>query len=118
MDLKTIMMGLTISDIITYSELRDMAIKGADVIPGGLYKNQKAVNNTGLSRQQRRAREREREKEPVLSGRLTFALAQCYEGQGLFMRRGRYDRGWPSERREPSADYSGRYKALFPVLPG
>jgi len=81
------------------------------------------LNNTGNSRQVRRARERDRDGPINLSDRLNFALAQLIPGMGLFSyspvsptigrRVKRYRAAFTSERMEPIADYSRRYQALF-----
>jgi hypothetical protein len=77
------------------------------------------INNTGHSRQVRRAHEREGEK-AELSSVLKAKLAQLYPGQGLFMQNyfgfGRtYYVGWPNETRKPNLDHSKRYAHLFKV---
>lgn len=107
---------------MTYEQWRDHHIgalaKGHEVKwPGPV------INNTENSRQVRRQRAREAEKEPKLSQRLTMALEYLDEGQGLFMqlvitgggnhRYRRYIRGYASESRTPSEDYTPRYQALF-----
>lgn len=94
----------------------------------------KLINNTGNSRQVRRARERDREAPISFSDRLNYALGEIewhlIEGRtvssmGLYTywtlspvigrKVRRYRAAYLSERMEPSADYQGRYKALFPM---
>lgn len=97
-------------------------------------------------RQQRRNRDREEARAPSFTDRLVFALSQiewrehfAYATNGLYMkdmlasmglmstspmssvigrRVKRYRAAYLSERQEPSADYSKRYQALFPVHAG
>ena len=101
---------------MSYAEYRDNAIRWYQ-LGGPKYVRRSVINNTGLSRQVRRAHEREFDKVP-LSERLLARLSTLYSGQGLFMQRGRpLFAGWPNEVRTPIRDYNKRYASLFPVLP-
>ena len=87
----------------------------------------RANYNGRFSRQQRRANAREADKEPILSQRLIGRLAAIRPGiDGILFTWDRTAIGdfrklivCPvGSRQKPSADYTDRYKALFPVLPG
>lgn len=95
---------------MTYAEFRDgQAFKAQHDFKLGAGP---PLNNTGMSRQVRRARERQFEDAP-LSFDLTYWLTQRYPGQGLFMQ-GRYRYpGWPNETRKPRRDNTWRYASLF-----
>lgn len=86
----------------------------------------KAVYTGPYSRQARRKRKRDEDREPVFTALLMGRLANLGPNDGLLMTQdhtgmGRF-RKWiicpVGSREKPSADYSDRYKALFPVLPG
>lgn len=100
---------------MTYAHFRAVRIASEGAMPSMLHGP--VINNTGMSRQVRRAHERQFDDAP-LSLRIIGALSRMYPGQGLFFQHGRWlISGWPNERRTPTRDYSKRYAALFPVLP-
>lgn len=68
------------------------------------------------SRPARRQRDRLETNPPVFTAHLLDKLLQLEPGEGLFMQRRRYSPGFPIERRQPYADHSPRYQALFQVL--
>ena len=86
----------------------------------------RASYNGKFSRQQRRANARAAEKEPILSQRLLGRLAAIRPGLDGILFTQEHGMGsfrkWivcpVGSREKPSADYTDRYKALFPVLPG
>lgn len=102
---------------MSYEHFRAMRIASHGAMPSMLHGP--VINNTGMTRQVRRAREREFDK-CQLSIPFTTKLAMMYPGQGLFMQRTNFGRiispGWPNERRTPRNDHSHRYASLFSVL--
>jgi|SRR5215217_1709557 len=109
---------------MSYEHFRAVRIASEGAMPSMLHRGQ-VINNTGNSRQVRRARERDRERGPVFSDRLAYALSQIEPGMGLFSyspmspttgrRVKRYRAAYLSERMPASETNARRYQALFPM---